>query len=195
MRPSRRVPRALLPSSLLRVGCLPARPPRQRADGPVLGSDRLQRRHAACAPRQAGNARQAPNTRRRDASPSPASARAGPEVALRVHLGAETHRSLPPALPAWSSEPERRVGSASRPIRICSAMPAASRSPTRATTRGLSKPTSGTRTFSTRCATPNWRPPGSRTSGGSRAVTELWCRTTPGAQFPAGASGLRVRLS
>jgi integrase len=51
------------------------------------------------------------------------------------------------------------------PTRTCCGTPAATRSRTRDTTRGRSKATSVTRTSSTRCATPNLRRPGSRTSG------------------------------
>ena len=53
----------------------------------------------------------------------------------------------------------------SRRTRTCSGTPAASRSPTRGTTPGRCRPTSGTRTSSTRCATPSLRRRGSRTSG------------------------------
>jgi hypothetical protein len=52
-----------------------------------------------------------------------------------------------------------------RSIRTCCDMAAAMRWPTRATTRGRCRRTSGTRTSSTRCATPNSHRIASRTSG------------------------------
>ena len=67
-------------------GRLPPRPAVSRADRPALGSDRLQRRDPACPPGQAGHAGDASDPRRRTARPAPAAARAGAQVAVRVHL-------------------------------------------------------------------------------------------------------------
>jgi hypothetical protein len=53
----------------------------------------------------------------------------------------------------------------SRPIPTCSGMPAGARWPPRGTTPAPFRPTSGTRTSSTRCGTPSCRRPGSTTSG------------------------------
>src|SRR5262249_19169379 len=63
----------------------------------------------------------------------------------------------------------QRVGEAAKmPFPIhCFAMPAASSWPTTATTRGPCSITSGTRTFSTRSGTPNWRPTASKSFGGT----------------------------
>jgi hypothetical protein len=55
----------------------------------------------------------------------------------------------------------------SRRIRTCCATPADTSLPTMATTPALYRPTSGTRTSSTRCTTRSWRRPGSRASGGT----------------------------
>ena len=55
-------------------------------------------------------------------------------------------------------------------IPTCCATPAATSSPMTATTPEACKPTSGIRTSSIRCATPNWRRPGSRISGARTAV-------------------------
>ena len=49
------------------------------------------------------------------------------------------------------------------PIKTCCVMPAASRSLTRATIRGLFRPAFGTRTYSTPFAIRSWRPINSRT--------------------------------
>src|SRR5262249_29209199 len=48
---------------------------------------------------------------------------------------------------------------------ICCAMPVVLSSPTMATTRAPCSTISGTRTSSTRCGTPKWRPTGSRIFG------------------------------
>jgi integrase len=60
--------------------------------------------------------------------------------------------------------------SASRCIRTCSGTPAALRWRTKGTTRGRCRPTWGTATSSTPCATPKCRRRGSRTSGAHRAT-------------------------
>ena len=73
------------------------------------------------------------------------------------------------ALPAGRAEPKRSW--ASKPTRTCCGTHAATRSPTRATTPGHFKPTSGTATSSTRCAIPNWHRRGSRTSGDAKPTT------------------------
>src|SRR5262249_26822066 len=56
----------------------------------------------------------------------------------------------------------------SRSTRTCCAMPVGSSSPTMATTRAPCSTISGTRTSSTRCATPKWRPIASGTFGVDR---------------------------
>jgi hypothetical protein len=52
-----------------------------------------------------------------------------------------------------------------RPTRTCCGTPAALPWPTRGTTRDRCKPTSGTKTFSTRSVIPTWRRAGLKTSG------------------------------
>src|SRR5215510_2099867 len=52
-----------------------------------------------------------------------------------------------------------------------------------ATTRGRCRHGSGTRTFSTRCVTPSWRPTSSRTSGARRFVA-IGVTSAPGAAAP-----------
>jgi Phage integrase family len=54
-----------------------------------------------------------------------------------------------------------------RSTRTCFATPVGSSSPTMATIREPCNTTSGTKTFSTRSGTPNWRPTGSKTFGGT----------------------------
>ena len=72
----------------------------------------------------------------------------------------------PPALPVWSNE---RAGAAAklsfRLTRTCCGMPAVR--PTKGTTPVRCKPTWATRASNTPSATPSWRRPGSRNSGGN----------------------------
>ena len=133
--------------------------------GPSLGSDRLRHGHPARPPGQAGHAEHPPDPGRRTARPAPTAARAGAQVAVCVHVGARRalhHGGLcADGGACW----RRGEASASRPTRTCCGTPAASRWPTRATTRGRCRPIWATRISSTRCATPSCRPIGSRISG------------------------------
>src|SRR5215468_339020 len=69
---------------------------------------------------------------------------------------------------ASSSASARLPTCHSRSTHTCCAMPAALSSPMMATTRGRYSTTSGTRTSSTRCATPKWRLTASRIFGANR---------------------------
>ncbi len=62
---------------------LPARG--ERAGRPAVGPDRLQHCDAGGAPSQARHAQHAPDPGRRDAGVAPASAKAGAQVAVRIH--------------------------------------------------------------------------------------------------------------
>ena len=137
------------------------------AGGPALGSGGVRDGHPARPQGQAGHAKHPSDPRGRTAGAAAASARAGAQVALRVHLGAGgavQHRWL---------RPHGRAGRRSRPslgsrrTRTCCGTPAATRWPTRGTTRAPCKPISATATSSTPCATLNCRRRGSRISGGT----------------------------
>ena len=136
-----------------------------RACGPAVGSGRLRIGRAARPQGQARHAQHPSDPRGRTTGAAAAPARAGAQVALRVHLGAGSalqHRRL---------RPHGRAGGRSRPswasrrTRTCSGTPAATRWPTKGTTRAPCKPTSATATSSTPCATPSYRRRGSRISG------------------------------
>src|SRR5262249_7639554 len=78
----------------------------------------------------------------------------------------------------------------SRSTPTCFAMPVGSSSPTMATTRAPCSTISGTRTSSTRCATPKWRPIASGTFGVDR------CRRRQARRrFPLYYLGIRARLA
>ena len=79
-------------------------------------------------------------------------------------------RSRLPGSLARSCAPVEPRGCRSRYILTGSATPAASRRRTRAMTHAPCRPTSGTRTSSTRCAIPSWHRRGSRISGDSKPV-------------------------
>jgi hypothetical protein len=68
------------------------------------------------------------------------------------------------ALAGWNV-PARRPASSSRLTRTCYATPVGSPWPTRATTHAPCRHISVTGISNTRCATPSWRPIGSRTFG------------------------------
>jgi len=76
-----------------------------------------------------------------------------------------------PGSPVWWSGQGSRPGLASKHIRTCFGTPAATRWPTGGTTRGRCRPISGTKTSSTRCATPSYRRCGSRIFGGLERLT------------------------
>ena len=124
-------------------GGLPARPEGLRAGGPALGSGRLQDGHPARPQGQAGHPQHPPHPWRRVARPAAASARAGAQVAVRVHLGARRTLQHGRVRPHGRAGRRRRPSWPSRPTRTCCGTPAATRWPTRATTRAHYRPISG----------------------------------------------------
>jgi len=74
-------------------------------------------------------------------------------------------RSRPRGFVRWSRGLALPPISVSRCIRTCCGTHAASSSPMTASIPGRCRPIWATATSSTRCATPSWRPPASRTSG------------------------------
>jgi integrase len=88
--------------------------------------------------------------------------------------------SRPPALPGWSSVPPPVPALNSRRTPTCCATPAATRSPTRATTPGRSRDGSAIDRSRALPSTQPWRQIGSRISGGTdgqllgRADANLW---------------------
>ena len=155
---------------------VPAWPARVRVGGFALGPDRVCLGDASRAPGEAGHAQHPPNPRRRTSGATAAQARAGAQVALRVHVGAWRAVSAPPGSRAWSSGPAWRPSSHSRLTRTCSDTRAATRWPTEATTRGRYKPTLATATFSTPSDTLSYRQRGSKISGenNSKAWRSKW---------------------
>src|SRR5262249_27678538 len=77
-------------------------------------------------------------------------------------------QSAPSVSTVLSSASARLPRCHSRSTHTCCAMPVVLSSPMMATTHGLCSTTSGTRTSSTRSATPKWRPTGSGTFGVDR---------------------------
>ena len=134
-------------------------------------------RPPACPQGQAGHAEHPSDPWGRTTGPAAAPARPGAQVALRVHVGAGRalhHRWVRPhgrarraSRPAWPS----------RHTRTCYGTPAAMLSRTRGTTRARFRPTSGTATSSTRCATRSFRRRGSRISGGAKRTGDTMAKT------------------
>ena len=136
---------------------------RSGREGETHGQTTPQAGHAShlkrtVTPTRPPNTDLVPDRRRGSASRSPSH----PSCSLR----SAARLSPLPASPAWSSGQGSRPGLASRCIRTCYGTLAAMPWPTGATTPGLCKPISGTKTSSIRCATPSSRRCGSRISGG-----------------------------
>ena len=144
---------------------LQARPAGLRTGGPALGSGGVRHCHPACPQGQAGHPKHPPDPRGRTAGAAAASARAGTQVALRVHLGTRGPVSARLASPAWSNGRAGRPSWPSRRTRTCSGTPAVTPWPTRATTHAPCKPTSATATFSIPSGTPSYHRRGLRIFG------------------------------
>ena len=134
--------------------------------GPALGSDRLLLRHLARPPGQERHPEHPSDPWRRNARAPPATARAGAEVAVCVHV--RTRIAVLDVRPSsWNVPASGQARLFAHPRR----MPAASRWPTRGTIREPCRPISGIGTSSIRCATPSCRPIGSKISGRAEAGT------------------------
>ena len=110
-----------------------------------------------------------PILRRRNAGFAETAARAGPQIAVRVHHRTRLAVLYERLCQACGARWRGCQAWASRPTRICCGTPAGSRWPTRGTIRGPCRPTSGTRISSTPCGTPSFRRLGSRISGSRMA--------------------------
>ena len=111
--------------------------------GPALGSDRLLLRHLARPPGQERHPEHPSDPWRRNARAPPATARAGAEVAVRVHV--RTRIAVLDVRLCQARGTCRRaakLGFPAHPHML--RMPAASRWPTRGTIRGPCRPISGT---------------------------------------------------
>src|SRR5262249_55137692 len=87
---------------------------------------------------------------------------------LKCSFPSAVGQLVPSASTGSSSASVRPPRCHSRSTRTCCAMPVGSSSPTMVTTRAPCSTISGTRTSSTRCATPKWRRTGSRIFGANR---------------------------
>ena len=126
-------------------------------------------RHAARPQGQAGHPKHPSDPRGRTAGAAAASARAGAQVTLRIHLGTGStvqHRWLRPhgrtGGQGGQASLQGAPAHAQARLRVCL--------PTRGTTRGPCRPISVTAIFSTRCVIPNYRRRGLRISGEAKFI-------------------------